>query len=514
MIFVTVGSQKFPFDRLIKKVDEMIRENLIEEEVIIQTGTSKYVPVCRCQAFYEKDVFAKLLEDCDILITHGGAGTMVDAVKRRKKIVVVPRLARYEEHVDDHQLELTEQFHKMNLVYSCPDVNLLQEALETVRTHEFDRFPSNTAEFIRSLDNYIRCGQEERRKVLIIGPSETRSRGGMAEVIRGMKKSKILSREFEIESFPSYIDGSLPVRLLYSLYGYIRFLRCYRKYDLFHIHTAERGSTFRKNFYLRTVKKAGKKAIVHIHGAEYLTFYDRLGSQGKAVVDGFFRQADLVLALSDSWKQELEARFRMKSCRTLYNGVEPARFQKAVSAPEAHSNAFVMLGRLGERKGTYDLIAAVETAIRQNPALTICLAGDGEVEKVRALVKEKGLEKHITVPGWIDGTEKLKRLRDAATLVLPSYHEGLPIAILEGMAAGKAIISTTVGAIPEVVTEENGILVEPGDISSLAEAMLRCSSNIEQLKNMSQKNLEKAEKMFSVRQMHQRLAEYYRQIMK
>ena len=513
MIFVTVGSQKFPFDRLIKKVDQMIRENLIEEEVIIQTGTSNYVPVCRCQEFYEKDAFIKLMEDCDILITHGGAGTMVDAVKRRKKIVVVPRLARYGEHVDDHQLELTEQFHKMNLVYACPDVNLLPEALETVKNHEFDRFPSNTAEFIRSLDSCIRCEQAERKKVLIIGTSENRSRGGMAEVIRGIRKSNILNREFEIDSFPSYIDGSLPVRLLYSIYGYIRFLRCYRKYDLFHIHTAERGSTFRKNLYLRTVKKAGKKAIVHIHGAEYLTFYDGLGRRKKAIVDGFFRQADLVLALSGSWKQELESRFRMKACRALYNGVEPARFLKAVSDPEAHPNAFVMLGRLGKRKGTYDLIAAAEIAVRQNPALTICLAGDGEVEKVRALVAEKGLEKHITVPGWIDGTEKLKQLRDAATLVLPSYHEGLPVAILEGMAAGKAIISTTVGAIPEVVTEENGILVKPGDIPSLAEAMLRCCSNTRLLKNMSQKNLKKADQIFSVRQMHQRLAEYYRKVM-
>ena len=105
-------------------------------------------------------------------------------------------------------------------------------------------------------------------RVLEIGPSETRARGGMSEVIRGIRESEVLGREFEMDSFPSYIDGSLPVRLWYSVYGYLRFLGCYRKYDLFHIHTAERGSTFRKNFYLRTVKRAGKKAIVHIHGAE------------------------------------------------------------------------------------------------------------------------------------------------------------------------------------------------------------------------------------------------------
>ena len=111
-------------------------------------------------------------------------------------------------------------------------------------------------------------------KILQIGPSESRARGGMSQVIRDIRESEVLGREFEISSFPSYIDGSLPVRLLYSICGYIRFLTCFRKYSLFHIHTAARGSTFRKNIYLRAIKRAGKKAVVHIHGAEYLVAED------------------------------------------------------------------------------------------------------------------------------------------------------------------------------------------------------------------------------------------------
>lgn len=157
MIFVTVGSQKFPFDRLIKKVDQMLREGLIQEEVFIQTGTSGYAPACPHQTFCERARFEELLETCDILITHGGAGTMVDAAKRRKKTVAVPRLARYGEHVDDHQLELTEQLHKMNLVYACPDTEDLPEALQAVRGQSPARFPSNTETFIHALDGDIRA---------------------------------------------------------------------------------------------------------------------------------------------------------------------------------------------------------------------------------------------------------------------------------------------------------------------------------------------------------------------
>ena len=253
--------------------------------------------------------------------------------------------------------------------------------------------------------------------------------------------------------------------------------------------------------------------MVHIHGAEYLVFYDGLDDRRQRIADNFFQQADLVLAMSGSWKRELESRFSMRACETLYNGIDTARYREAVSDPEAHRNSFLMLGRLGVRKGTYALILAVELAVRQNPSLSVCLAGDGEVEEVRALVAEKGLEQNISVPGWIDGGEKLRRLRDAATLVLPSYHEGLPMAILEGMAAGKAIISADVGAIPEVVGEENGILIKPGDISALADALLRCSGDGATLRRMSEKNREKMEQSFSVRRMHERLAEFYRQVM-
>lgn len=157
MIFVTVGSQKFPFDRLLKQVDRIVENRVITEKVIVQTGHSRYAPrFCRCRAFYGREEFSALLERCDVLITHGGAGTMVEAAKRGKKTVAVPRLARYGEHVDDHQLELTRRFHRMNLVHACLDLDQLPEALRTVRAHSYDTYPSNTEAFIASLEDFIR----------------------------------------------------------------------------------------------------------------------------------------------------------------------------------------------------------------------------------------------------------------------------------------------------------------------------------------------------------------------
>ena len=98
------------------------------------------------------------------------------------------------------------------------------------------------------------------------------------------------------------------------------------------------------------------------------------------------------------------------------------------------------------------------------------MAGDGDIDRCKQIVEEKNLKSNILIVGWADFDKKLELLKRSSVLVLPSYNEGLPMAILEGMACGKAIISTTVGAIPEVVKEENGILIEPGDIKKLSES--------------------------------------------
>lgn len=157
MIFVTVGSQKFPFDRLLRQVDRLAEHRIITEEVAVQTGHSGYLPrFCQSQTFYNREEFSALLERCDVLITHGGAGTMVEAAKRGKRTVVVPRLARYGEHVDDHQLELTRRLHALGLVYACLEAEGLGEALRWVRDHRPAPFHANTEMFLGSLDGFLR----------------------------------------------------------------------------------------------------------------------------------------------------------------------------------------------------------------------------------------------------------------------------------------------------------------------------------------------------------------------
>ncbi len=156
MIFVTLGSQKFQFSRLLKAVDKLVKDRIITDEVFAQTGCSDYEPEnYKFKQFMDRDEFAAIMEKADIIITHGGTGTIIGAVKKGKKVIAVPRLAKFGEHVDDHQLQLVEHFADMNLICTCYDCDKLGDAIEYARRTTFEKYVSNTAAIIKSIEEFI-----------------------------------------------------------------------------------------------------------------------------------------------------------------------------------------------------------------------------------------------------------------------------------------------------------------------------------------------------------------------
>lgn len=133
MIFITLGSQKFQFNRLLKALDDLVEEGAIQEEVFAQIGYSDYKPRnYEFKEFLDRDEFAEMEGKAEIVITHGGTGAIIGAVKK-VKVIAVPRLAKYGEHVDDHQLQLIEQFEKLNLICPCRKLENLRNALNIVK---------------------------------------------------------------------------------------------------------------------------------------------------------------------------------------------------------------------------------------------------------------------------------------------------------------------------------------------------------------------------------------------
>lgn len=155
-IFITLGSQKFQFNRLLKAVDDLYEKENIGFDIFAQIGYSDYVPKhYRFKQFLDREKFSEEMGKADIVITHGGSGAIISAVKKRKKIIAVPRLAQYGEHIDDHQLQIIKQFKEQNLIYACYDMDL-QNALMIVKKSEFNEYKSNTEAIILSLDNFIK----------------------------------------------------------------------------------------------------------------------------------------------------------------------------------------------------------------------------------------------------------------------------------------------------------------------------------------------------------------------
>ena len=156
MIFVTLGSQKFQFNRLLMELDKLVEEKKISNDIFAQIGYSDYKPKnYEFKEFLDREQFSEFMDKCDTVITHGGTGAIVGAVKREKKVIAVPRLAKFGEHVDDHQLQIIDQFTDMNFIVGVKETNEIYEALEQLKTIEFKKYISNTENIIKSIEEFL-----------------------------------------------------------------------------------------------------------------------------------------------------------------------------------------------------------------------------------------------------------------------------------------------------------------------------------------------------------------------
>lgn len=137
-IFAAVGTQKFPFDRLIDALDKI--SGTAGFQVFVQYGNSKIPSCCDGSAFLEPSRYRKMLDAADVAVVHGGVGTMRTALSLGARVVAVPRRASYGEHVDDHQLEIVSAFAEGDFIVPCYDTDKLVEAIEKAAIHSFRRF--------------------------------------------------------------------------------------------------------------------------------------------------------------------------------------------------------------------------------------------------------------------------------------------------------------------------------------------------------------------------------------
>lgn len=348
--------------------------------------------------------------------------------------------------------------------------------------------------------------------VLMCCSDVNRVKGGMVTVVKNL----LSYRDWEntkITYIPTHIEHCKPVKAAYFAAAYLKNLGTllFGGVDLVHLHVSERGSVYRKEWIMKLAKKLGKPVILHHHGADFDIFFRELPEEKQAWVVRFLESADENLVLSELIRQEFLEKAPNAAYTVLHN---------AVPVPEENGynpdNPYIVtLGRLGERKGTYDLLQALKALDARLPEhIKVCLCGDGEVERVQGILKESHLEHRVAHIGWAAGEQKEKILENALCHVLPSYREGLPMSILETMSRGIPNISTKIASIPEVIESGvQGILIEPGDIQALTEALGTLCCDREIRERLSRESHSLIRNRFSVNACGRRLEGIYRKVL-
>ena len=298
--------------------------------------------------------------------------------------------------------------------------------------------------------------------------SDLSVKGGMVSVVKNYLGYDNWDN-FNIVYIPTHIEKNKLLVLLYFIQAYLHILfgAIFHKYKAAYLHTAERGSFFRKAILVRTLRCFGIKTIMHHHAAEFEPFYEALPENRKQYENRTLEMVDLNIVLSNRLVSMITSKAPNARVKVLYNAVPT--YVKNPYCVEAKNILF--LGRLGQRKGTYDLLKAIKMLDEEMPKdIQFYLCGDGEIDNVKEVIKKYGIAHRIAHIGWIDAKQKQDYMANTMMNVLPSYHEGLPMSILETMAYGIPNISTNIASIPEVIRDgENGFMIEPGDVKTLAE---------------------------------------------
>ena len=156
MILVVLGTQDKQFDRLLKDVDKLIDDKVINDKVVVQAGQTKYESK-NMEIFdlIPAPEFEELLDKADLVITHGGAGTILSAIKKGKRIIAAPRLSKYMEHHNDHQKQIIGEFKKQGYLLEYNDGDDLGELIKESKKFKPKEFKSNTKNMIKNLNKYI-----------------------------------------------------------------------------------------------------------------------------------------------------------------------------------------------------------------------------------------------------------------------------------------------------------------------------------------------------------------------
>jgi len=355
---------------------------------------------------------------------------------------------------------------------------------------------------------------QANKVVVMIGTSPD-TKGGIAAVVDSYRKGGLFER-WPIVYISTHADGVFLLKVGLTIKALMQFLRLLimRRVSFIHVLSASNASFWRKVLFINLAFLARRPVIFHLHGGRFSEFYTRCDPLRKSLIRVVLNRVDHIIVLSNSWRMAIASLTINKHVTCIPNAVfDNHETRVEEKCRDYGKGQFLYLGIIQEEKGVFDLIKAFAQIIKQFPRAKLVIAGEGRIHELLLEAETLGIADAVRCPGWVSGEVKQQLLTCSDALVLPSYAEGLPMVILEAMAAGLPVISSKVGGIPDVVEHGvEGMLMEPGDVSKLAAAMRQLLSDGELRISMGKAARAKTLTHFSLQKVVCALEELYRSV--
>jgi glycosyltransferase involved in cell wall biosynthesis len=313
------------------------------------------------------------------------------------------------------------------------------------------------------------------KHVLIATPLGEGGMGGIDRIMDEVRKIARLKKPEHVSiSFGATRgQGSILLSPVYLVSFLVRMalLKVFGRIDVLHVNLSSHGSTKRKIIVARWARLLGIPYVIHLHGSRFRQFWNESPPGVASAITRMFASATRIIVLGNVWKSFVAEKVPSASDRiVIIPNATPTPRLSAVE-DQAGRLRILFLGRVGARKGVPQLVEAL-SILPKGGTWRATIAGDGDVAATRQEIERLGLSDRVALPGWVRPDEVAELLSESDVLVLPSFDENLPMSVIEGMAAGLAIIATPVGAVEDIIIDgKTGLLVPTGDAKAIAASL-------------------------------------------
>jgi glycosyltransferase involved in cell wall biosynthesis len=306
---------------------------------------------------------------------------------------------------------------------------------------------------------------KDPKSILMVTPQLN---GGITQVVNILLKGG-LQYDDRIQIFYSTFEGA----------GVVKYCRIARQIVLFalkilvdrpcicHIHLSSHGSFYRKVPYIYLCDWLHIDTIIHVHPTHFLDFLSSLSPVKRKFAVHVLKKADRFIVLTESVSSALGELLPGIPINVIPNPIFLEQYQYDPNTKREDCN-LIFLSSILKTKGVYELLEAAIKVKQQLPEFQLSFYGNRDTDKLRQKVVERGVQDYVRVFDWVETEEKIRLLKKATALILPTYTEGIPNILLECLALGTPVLTTPVGGIPTIIENDvNGMFFPPREISPM-----------------------------------------------